>query len=43
MTDHDEDNSPGTMRKIARGCTMFVVGLFVFAVLVFGVCAIVIS
>jgi hypothetical protein len=43
MTDEDENNSPGTMRKVARGCMMFVVGLFVFAVLVFGVCAIMVS
>jgi hypothetical protein len=39
MTEGDED--PGTGRRIARGCMMFVVGLIVFAMLVFGVCAIV--
>jgi hypothetical protein len=38
MTD---DEGPGTGRRIARGCMMFVVGLIVFAMLVFGVCAIV--
>ena len=41
MTEDDED--PGTVRRIARGCMMFVVALIVFAVLVFGVCAIMLS
>jgi hypothetical protein len=38
MSENDEDS--GTGRRIARGCMMFVVGLIVFAMLVFGVCAI---
>jgi hypothetical protein len=41
MTEDNED--PGITRRIARGCMMFVVGLIVFAMLVFGVCAIVMS
>jgi hypothetical protein len=35
----DEDRSG--LGPVVRGCLMFAVGLIVFAVLVFGVCAIV--